>query len=83
MCDHGEGKDTTYLPIFNDVGEVYMCECGALIDIANPKNFKEPSYAMTAAELNEALRDLINGKIDNLLHDAEFVFKNHRVKRQV
>ncbi len=38
-CDHSEEKHSEYLKCFDSSGyEVYRCECGALINIADPHN---------------------------------------------
>ena len=83
MCNHDENKDTTYMPIFNDSGEVYLCECGALIDIANEKNYRETLHPMTAEEITEAVRYLVNGTLENFMCDIESKMKAHRIGRQV
>jgi hypothetical protein len=54
-CDHGTTKKETYIPAFDCVGEVYMCECGALLNIAD-----EPSgtVALDAERLQELVTKL-------------------------
>lgn len=49
-CDHGDDKQHTYLD-FMPLGEVYMCECGVLIDLCNESNFPAPFTPMSPAAL--------------------------------
>lgn len=59
MCNHDENKQTTCLTFLDFHGhEIYMCECGALIDIADKKNYSEPFYPMTPEELRMLLNDI-------------------------
>lgn len=54
MCDHGGDKKFSYLDILN-FGEIYMCECGVLIDISQG----DGNTPMTPDELQRAIRDEI------------------------
>ena len=66
MCNHDENKSSTYLDVFGTVGEVYMCECGALIDIEAEKNYDNPTHPMTPQELIDLVERLVNEKIDEI-----------------
>jgi len=52
MCNHDNEKESTWLERMPS-GEVYMCECGALIDITQKRNHKDQGTfsPMTADEL--------------------------------
>ena len=69
--------------MFSDVGEVYLCECGALIDIGAEKNFCEPFEPMTAEEIEQLGRDLVNDRIERIFVDAAAVLDNYKMKRPV
>lgn len=57
MCSHDEGKNHVHLEIVDHEDyEVYVCECGALINICDPKTYYEPIHPMTAAEITEMLQ---------------------------
>lgn len=63
MCDHGEDKKSTHIDAFEMADarhEIYMCECGALIDIKAPKNYSDPTHPMTPDELDEVLELLLD-----------------------
>ena len=49
-CDHGNDKSCAFLG-FMPLGEVYMCECGALVDVSNEGNYRDPFAPMSPAEL--------------------------------
>lgn len=67
MCDHGEDKEFTYLPILSDGRhEIYQCECGALIDMRAPENDRPPYHAITP----QRLTDLIWLLEDRLITEA-------------
>jgi len=75
MCDHDDDKGKTFLDWF-PVGEVYMCECGALIDIDDEHNFRDGDElnAMTPDELKSAFRaygDEIKAKIIAAVRDID------------
>ena len=61
QCDHDadtNGTDAEYLTILNEGrrrGEIYRCECGALIDYAHTDNYEPPYRPMTAAEITRAV----------------------------
>lgn len=57
MCDHSDDKQHVYLQIIDHPDfEVYVCECGALTNINDPKNYKgDPCHAMTATEIESML----------------------------
>ena len=63
MCDHGDDKDCTYLKIFDPVGEIYMCECGALTDVNNTYIGDDKYRAMAPGELEELVQELVNEKV--------------------
>ena len=63
MCDHGDDKDCTYLKVFDSIGEVYMCECGALTDVNNTYIGYDKYRAMTPEELTELVQELVNEKV--------------------
>jgi len=57
MCNHNENLEHTYLEIIDhDIYEVYVCECGALINIRDPKNYSDPVHPMNADEIAAMLR---------------------------
>jgi hypothetical protein len=60
MCDHEDDKQATYISILDICGhEVYMCECGALVDISAEKNQGLVQEAMTVAELEELVAQIL------------------------
>lgn len=81
-CSHSEETPATYLPFFDKIGdvEIYMCECGVLINIRAAKNYDNPIHAMTP----EALEATIWLLIDRVLKDADNQIKEvlTKVKRQ-
>lgn len=59
MCDHKDDKQSTYVSILDICGhEVYMCECGALVDISAEKN-SNACEAMTPPELEELVAQIL------------------------
>jgi len=63
MCDHSEDKGCTLIKGFGGGTNIYMCECGALIDIGQPRNFSSKvNSMMTPDELEYELK-LIRDKI--------------------
>ena len=63
-CDHGDDKPATYLNVFDLIGEIYMCECGALLDIDKRDAYDgDKTRAMTPAELTECIQELIDEKL--------------------
>jgi len=59
MCNHDETKTAYYLSFLDFPGyEIYMCECGALIDIANLKNYGDPVHPMTPDEIQKLMNDV-------------------------
>lgn len=59
MCNH-PNDELTHLPIFNDVSsEVYQCECGAVLDLADCRTGfgKRP---LNADELQSLVADLVH-----------------------
>ena len=65
-CDHDADTDGTkaeHLKILNNGrrrGEIYRCECGALIDYGHTDNYEPPFRAMTAEEITRAVREAAN-----------------------
>jgi len=75
MCDHGEDKGNTCLDWF-PFGDVYMCECGAILDLADERNFKYDGawHTMTPSELKSAFRaygDEIKTKVIAAVNDVK------------
>lgn len=66
MCNHSNDK-LTHLPIFGDLcARVYMCECGAVLDLADCRtNFGERS--LDADELQDLVADLVHLKMGEAL----------------
>ena len=63
-CNHDEDKMAEYLPAFDDAGEVWRCQCGALINIANPDNFGGGAMrAMTAEEIETAVGAVVEARL--------------------
>ena len=62
MCDHSDDKHCTYMEIFDKIAEVYMCECGALIDVNSERGLKDNS--MTPGELTMLVQELLNEKVN-------------------
>lgn len=66
MCDHRENKAAVFIEglSLSAQYEVYMCECGVLIDILDDKNLGSagPVYPMNAMEL-EALTGKLFGEL--------------------
>lgn len=58
MCEHGEDCVFMYIDINLNKYEIYMCECGVLIDYRNIKNYDTPTHPMTAKELQQLFYDL-------------------------
>ena len=50
-CPHDDSIPYEYLPCLGSVGEVYLCECGALIDVSDKKNYDFPMEPMTAGDI--------------------------------
>lgn len=60
MCDHGDDKGNTWLMKADVPGyEVYVCECGALINIQDKKNYDKAQYAMTSEEIEEMIECIL------------------------
>ena len=57
MCNHGDDKKLTYLAIMDPAGEIYMCECGALINLSDTAAYVDDYHqrAMMADELKAAI----------------------------
>jgi len=55
-CDHGADKSIMCVD-FMPLGDVYMCECGALVDLMDERNYGNVIHAMTPQELKEQLLD--------------------------
>ena len=66
QCDHDadtNGTDAEHLKILNNGrrrDEIYRCECGALIDYAHADNYGPPYRPMTAEEVTQAIREVVN-----------------------
>ena len=61
-CDHDaetNGTDAEYLEILskNRRSEIYLCECGALIEYGHPDNYDPPYRSMTVAEITQAVNE--------------------------
>lgn len=65
MCNHPNDK-LTHLPIFGDLcARVYMCECGAVLDLADCRTgFGERS--LDADELQGLIADLVHLKMGEI-----------------
>ena len=59
QCDHDadtNGTDAEYLEILSTGGgEIYLCDCGALIDYGHTDNYEPPYRPMTIAEITRAV----------------------------
>jgi len=64
-CNHSMDKDVVHLGIFDEVHEVYMCECGALLDNGNPDSYigEDEQRAMTPAELTQLVNELVAERV--------------------
>lgn len=54
-CLHDDTKGHIFLGCFTATGhEIYLCECGALVNISEPKNYQadHAQHAMTAEEIS-------------------------------
>lgn len=61
MCDHDENKRNEFLDVFDYFRyEIYICECGALINIQDKKNFDFPMHAMTKDEITQMMIDIMH-----------------------
>lgn len=61
MCNHDDNKNAEYLEVFDFLGyEVYRCECGVLINSADPMNYDNPINPMTAKEIIEMMESIIH-----------------------
>ncbi len=75
VCDHGEEKTCTFIYGLSIHGaEVYMCECGALIDIAAEKNYNA-KLAMTPSELCQLMTEFVLHVQDEVVESLHAVFK--------
>ena len=63
MCDHGNDKDCTYIKVFGNLAEVYMCECGALVNLDDTRA-RGGYRAMTPGELAELVQELLDDKFE-------------------
>lgn len=64
-CMHDDNCKYTLITNLK-TGEVYMCECGALIDLRADKNFRA-RIVMTPDELMERLREDKNTLLERVL----------------
>ena len=58
MCNHGDDKRHTYIPILDPAGEIYMCECGAMVNLMDQRNLKgdlDTLHVMNADDLTSAV----------------------------
>lgn len=61
MCNHEDSKNAEYLEEFDYPGyEIYVCECGALLNIQDKRNWNPPYQPMTADEIKEMLESVIH-----------------------
>ena len=58
MCDHGNDKPATYLSAFGAGRDIYMCQCGALLDADCKEN-----RAMTPDEVNALVADTVQKRV--------------------
>ena len=58
MCDHSYDKNATYLSAFGAGREIYMCQCGALLD-----NDCDENRAMTPDEVNALVVDTVQKRV--------------------
>ena len=67
MCNHGDMKRAEYVPALSGIwytggtysSEVYRCECGALFDLRHPDNDEGNPRAITARELDNMVKSLL------------------------
>lgn len=62
MCNHDEKKNKEYLEVFDFLGyEIYRCECGALFNIQDKRNYTmENVHVMTADEITKMMEETIH-----------------------
>jgi hypothetical protein len=71
MCNHADDKGNEYLSCFEAPGyEIYLCECGALINIRDAKNYHNPVCPMTADEIHCMIQDLVSEPLKDILSAA-------------
>ena len=62
MCNHDDNKNAEYLEVFDFLGyEIYRCECGALFNIQDERNYTmETVHVMTADEITKMMEEIIH-----------------------
>ncbi len=67
MCNHDKTIRKQYLEFINfPAWEIYQCECGALINLRDPINYKNAVYPMRKADLQRMISEIrseIGGKV--------------------
>ena len=58
MCDHSYHKSATYLSAFGAGRDIYMCQCGALLDAASAEN-----QSMTPEEVNALVTATVQKRV--------------------
>lgn len=72
MCDHNDGLQHIYLGCFDCPGyEIYMCECGALVNVQDKRNYTGDEYVVMTPEdiemmMLQILRDYKSGLMDKI-----------------
>lgn len=57
QCNHDSSKADRFV-FCTPTKEVFMCECGVLIDILADKNSHDPIHPMTPDELKAAIAEI-------------------------
>ena len=73
VCIHDDSKGETYLECFDVDGyEIYLCECGALINISDPKNYNSDlGNAMSADEIKKMIAEVVQSAIKEINDEIE------------
>ena len=60
MCNHDDNKMSEYLEVFDFPGyEIYICECGVLINISDIKNYDNPAHPMNKQDIDRMMAEII------------------------
>ena len=62
MCNHDDNKNHEYLEVFDFLGyEVYRCECGALFNTQDKRNYTMKNvHVMAADEITTMMEEIIH-----------------------
>lgn len=67
MCKHNVNEPAEYLDVLRDYGDIYMCECGAIYDLMDERNYKgDEMTPMSAERLTELVNELINDELERI-----------------